>query len=46
VKRRLGKAYIDATPMSPAETGAAMAREHERLGKLIAQLGIKADGGS
>jgi tripartite-type tricarboxylate transporter receptor subunit TctC len=46
VKRRLGKAYIDATPMSPAETSAAMAREHERLGKLIAQLGIKADGGS
>ena len=46
VKRRLGKAYIDATPMSPAETGAAMAHEHERLGKLIAQLGIKADGGS
>lgn len=46
VKRRLGKAHIDATPMSAAETGAAMAREHERLGKLIAQLGIKADGGS
>lgn len=46
VKRRLTKVHIDATPMSAAETGAEMAREHERLGKLISQLGIKADGGS
>jgi hypothetical protein len=32
--------------MSPAEVGEAMAREHERLGKLIQQLGIRADGGT
>jgi hypothetical protein len=31
--------------MSAAETGAEMACEPERLGKLIVQLGIKADGG-
>ena len=30
--------------MSPDETAAALAAEHERLGTLIKQLGIKADG--
>ena len=45
-KRRLANAYIDATPMSPAELAASMADEHARLGKLIQQLGIRADGGS
>ncbi len=41
---RLATAYIEPLPMSPAETAAALATEHERLGKLIQQLGIKADG--
>ena len=41
---RLAAAYIEPTPMSPAETKSALASEHERLGKLIQQLGIKADG--
>ena len=45
-KRRLANAYIDATPMSAAQTGDELAREHAHLGKLIQQLGIKADGGS
>ena len=39
-------AYIEPLPMSPAETGAAMQAEHDRLCKMIDQLGIKADGGS
>ena len=30
--------------LSPGETTAALAAEHERLGKLIQHLGIKADG--
>ena len=30
--------------MSPAEAASALAAEHERLGHLIRQLGIKADG--
>ena len=44
--KRLEAAYITPLPMTPEELGAAMQKEHERLGKLIAQLGIKADGGS
>ncbi|HTR87540.1 MAG TPA: tripartite tricarboxylate transporter substrate binding protein [Reyranella sp.] len=44
--KRLEAAYITPLPMTPEELGAAMQAEHERLGKLIAQLGIKADGGS
>lgn len=43
-QKRLAAAYIDPLPMSPAETASALAAEHERLGKLIQQLGIKADG--
>ena len=43
-RKRLAAAYIEPMPMSPAETAAALAAEHERLGKLIQQLGIKADG--
>ena len=30
--------------MTPAETAEAMKREYERLGAMIKQLGIKADG--
>jgi tripartite-type tricarboxylate transporter receptor subunit TctC len=46
MRQRLASAYIQPLPMSPAEVGEAMAREHERLGKLIQQLGIRADGGT
>lgn len=44
--KRLEAAYITPLPMTPEALGTAMQAEHERLGKLIAQLGIKADGGS
>ena len=43
-RQRLAALYIQPLPMNPAEVGADMAREHQRLGKLIQQLGIKADG--
>lgn len=46
VKRRLGRAYIDTMPMSPPDLAIYLAGEHARLGKLIQQLGIRADGGS
>jgi tripartite-type tricarboxylate transporter receptor subunit TctC len=42
---RLAAAYIEPLPFTPEQTAAALAAEHERLGKLIQQLGIKADGG-
>ena len=45
-RQRLVGAYIEPTPMTPAEVGAAMQREHERLSKMIERLGIKADGGA
>jgi tripartite-type tricarboxylate transporter receptor subunit TctC len=41
---RLAAAYIEPLPFSPEQTAAALAAEHERLGRLIQQLGIKADG--
>ena len=43
-RQRLAAAYIQPLPMSPAEVATRWMREHERLGKLIQQLGIKADG--
>ncbi len=43
--KRLEVSYIQPLPMTPAEVGAAMKSEHDRLGTLIRQLGIKADGG-
>ena len=43
-QKRLAAAYIEPLPMSPAEAATALAAEHERLGSLIKQLGIKADG--
>ena len=46
VQRRLATAYIDPMPMSVIELTAWLTHEHERLGKLIRQLGIKADGGA
>lgn len=45
-RARLAAVYIEPLPMSPAEVGAAMQAEHDRLGKMIDHLGIKADGGS
>jgi tripartite-type tricarboxylate transporter receptor subunit TctC len=44
VRARLATAYIDPLPMTPAQLGDAMRREHTHLGKLINQLGITADG--
>ncbi len=43
-RRRLEAAYIQPLPMTPAGTAEAMTREHDRLGAMIKQLGIKADG--
>ncbi len=43
-RKRLIGAYIEPTPMSPAEMAVALGNEHDRLGKLIGRLGIKADG--
>jgi tripartite-type tricarboxylate transporter receptor subunit TctC len=43
---RLAAAYITPSPMTPEQVGESMGREHERLGKLIRQLGIKPDGAS
>jgi tripartite-type tricarboxylate transporter receptor subunit TctC len=45
-RQHLAMAYIEPLPMSPAEVASAMAAEHDRLGKLIQKLGIKADGGT
>lgn len=45
-RRRLEAAHIQPLPMAPAEMTMALQHEHERLGKLIRQLGIKADGGA
>ena len=44
VRARLANASIDPMPMTPPELDEAMRREHVRLGKLIRQLGITADG--
>jgi tripartite-type tricarboxylate transporter receptor subunit TctC len=44
--KRLQQIYVEPLPMTPSETAKALEEEHERLGKVIAQLGIKADGGS
>jgi tripartite-type tricarboxylate transporter receptor subunit TctC len=43
-RKRLLGAYIEPQPMSPRELAAWLQLEHERLGKLIEQLGIRADG--
>ena len=44
--KRLQQIYVEPLPLTPAETAKALDDEHDRLGKVIAQLGIKADGGS
>ena len=43
-RKRLDEAYIYPMPMTPAEAGDVMRAEHERLGKIVQRLGIKADG--
>jgi tripartite-type tricarboxylate transporter receptor subunit TctC len=43
-RKRLEAAFIQPLSMTPAEAAEAMKREYERLGALIKQLGIKADG--
>ncbi len=45
VQRRLATAHIDASPMTPGMLETELRREHQQLGKLIGDLGIKADGG-
>lgn len=44
VRARLANASIEPMPMTPRQLDEAMRREHDRLGKLIRQLGITADG--
>ena len=44
--KRLQQIYVEPLPMTPAETAKALEEEHDRLGRVIAQLGIKADGGT
>lgn len=41
---RLATAYIQPMPLGPGETADVLVKEHERLGALIRQLGITADG--
>jgi tripartite-type tricarboxylate transporter receptor subunit TctC len=41
---RLAAAHIEPLPMPAAQVGETMRREHDRLGAVIRQLGIKADG--
>ncbi len=43
--KRLEMSYIQPLPMTSDELGTALQHEHGRLGKLIQELGIKADGG-
>jgi len=43
-QKRLAAGYITPLPMTPEQVGEAMQKEHDRLGGLIQQLGIKAEG--
>jgi tripartite-type tricarboxylate transporter receptor subunit TctC len=43
-RARLAAAHIEPLPMQPAEVRATLQREHDRLGAMIRQLGITADG--
>jgi tripartite-type tricarboxylate transporter receptor subunit TctC len=43
-QKRLAASYITPLPMTPEQVGEAMQTEHHRLGKVIQQLGIKAEG--
>lgn len=42
-RTRLAAAHIEPMPMPPAEVGATLRREHDRLGHMIRQAGITAD---
>lgn len=44
VRARLAAAFIEPLPMQPAEVGATMRHEHDRLGPIIRQLGITPEG--
>ena len=44
VRERLASVYIEPLPMTVKEVEAWVVAQHSRLGKLIAQTGIKADG--
>jgi tripartite-type tricarboxylate transporter receptor subunit TctC len=44
IRARLVATHIEPLPMQPAEVGATLQREHDRLGAIIRQLGITADG--
>lgn len=43
-QKHLASAYIQPLPMTSDDLGRTMTAEHERLGRLIRQLGIRADG--
>jgi len=43
-RKRLVASYITPSAMTPAEVGESMQKEHERLGKIIARLGITPEG--
>jgi tripartite-type tricarboxylate transporter receptor subunit TctC len=43
-RERLAAIHIEPLPMQAADVDVAMRREHDRLGAIIQQLGIKADG--
>jgi len=43
-RARLATAHIEPLPLQPVEVGALLKREHDRLGAMIRQLGITADG--
>ncbi len=43
--KHLQQIYVEPLPMTPAETAKALEEEHDRLGKVIAQLGIKVEDG-
>jgi tripartite-type tricarboxylate transporter receptor subunit TctC len=42
-RERLAVAYIEPTPMTASEVRATLQREHDRLGAVIRQLGIRVD---
>ena len=42
-RTRLAAAHIEPMPMPPSEVGAILRREHDRLGRMIRQVGITAD---
>ena len=43
-RKRLVASYITPSAMTPAEVGESMQKEHERLGRIIARLGITPEG--